>query len=653
VKLIKVKVTNFRSIEDSNEFEISDLTCLVGKNEAGKTALLHALYGLKPFRDYSYDKTRDYPRRFLSKYDQLNPTGKSEVLKTWWEVKDKEIKLVEAKFGEGALSSNNITISHGIDFPNKLWSLDVNEKQIISYLIKKHKLNAAESSSLNSYDETEKLAAYLESRTEKTEKQELLLKEINQYRKNDVSLAIIDLLEPYVPKFFYTSHFERMSGEISLQKLAQDRTHERVSPSDQIFLDFLEYAGTSLEDLQQVGKYEELKAQCEGASNDITDEIFEFWSQNEALSVKIDLGEGRPDDEPPFNTGTIAKIRIENQNHRVTVPLSERSAGFVWFFSFLSQFKRLRNVAGNAIILLDEPGLTLHGKAQSDLLRYIIERLLPEHQVIYTTHSPFMIPSDRLADVRVVEDVLIWPPGSRKAQVIGTKVSTDILSVDKDTLFPLQGHLGYELTQSLFIGKNTLLVEGPSDIFYLQALSNALKERGRVSLSPEWTICPTGGIDKIFSFASLFGGNQLNIAVLCDLANGDKGKIQKLKQSQILNSNHVYTVSDFTGKTESDVEDIFHPDLFSNILNAAYKLDNGNKIDTTKLASTIPTTERIVKQAENLFKLMPAEVAEFDHFTPSNWLIRNLDILSEDNHAVTQTLETAEEIFKTINNLLL
>jgi len=76
----------------------------------------------------------------------------------------------------------------------------------------------------------------------------------------------------------------------------------------------------------------------------------------------------------------------------VTVPLSE-----------FAQFKQLRKVAGNAIILLDEPGLTLHGKAQSDLLTYIEKRLLPDHQVIYSTHPPFMVPSDRLSDVRATD----------------------------------------------------------------------------------------------------------------------------------------------------------------------------------------------------------------------------------------------------------
>lgn len=156
-----------------------------------------------------------------------------------------------------------------------------------------------------------------------------------------------------------------------------------VSVGDKIFLDFLEYAGTTLEDLKNVDRREELKAKCEAASNEITEEIFQFWSQNNALEVVIEIDNAKPKDPVPFNMGMVADIRIKNTNHKATLPLSERSAGFVWFFSFLAQFKQLKKTAGNgnAIILLDEPGLTLHGKAQGDLLRYIVERLLPDHQV--------------------------------------------------------------------------------------------------------------------------------------------------------------------------------------------------------------------------------------------------------------------------------
>ena len=82
----------------------------------------------------------------------------------------------------------------------------------------------------------------------------------------------------------------------------------------------------------------------------------------------------------------------------------------------------------------------------------------------------------------------------------------DVLATDPDTLFPLQGALGYDVTQTLFIGRNTLLVEGPGDVLFLKALSEQLRHRERVHLDRRWTICPAGGIDKIQSFVSLFSG---------------------------------------------------------------------------------------------------------------------------------------------------
>lgn len=652
MKLIRVQAKNFRSIEDSNTFEVSDLTCLVGKNEAGKTALLHALYGINPFRDYKYEKTRDYPRRHLNSYNERHINGKSEVVKTWWELTAEEEDKIKDSFGEGSLKSNSIEVSYGINFNRTRWVVDSDEPKILKHLFKKHQLNTSEKSIFKNYKTSVEVSNVLSEKENLTNKESKLLDEIKTFRDKKIDLAIIDALSDFMPKVFYTSHFERMSGEVSVNQLSIDEKSGNLSPEDQIFLDFLKYAGTSLEELKNVNKYEELKARCEGASNNITDEIFNFWSQNKMLSVEVDIASGRQEDPAPFNEGTIAKIRIKNNYHRASVPLSERSAGFIWFFSFLSQFKQLKNQTGNAIILLDEPGLTLHGKAQSDLLRYIQERLLPFHQVIYTTHSPFMVPADRLVDVRVVEDVVVEKSERSRLVIKGTKVSSDVLSVDKDTLFPLQGHLGYELTQSLFVGKNTLLVEGPSDILYLQALSQALKNQSREGLNPRWVICPTGGIDKIHSFVSLFGGNNLNVAVLCDLEHGSKRKVERLKKSQILRSNQVYTIADFTNKTESDIEDIFHSDLYSKILNKTYSLSGQNIIDTQKLTESLPKSERIVKQAENVFKLMPEGIPEFDHFTPSDWLIRHPEILEGDSEQIISTLKTAEEVFKAINALL-
>lgn len=649
MKLVSAHINNFRSIEDSNEFEINDLTCLVGKNEAGKTAILQALYGINPVNSFVYDKTRDYPRRYLSRFDDRHPDGKSKVIVTHWTLSSADIELVSNSYGSKALENTEISITKYLGDDNQHWSLPCNHRACLEYLIHELLLDDVEQKLLKNVQNAEQAIAELSVLSGRSENLDKLFVKLKGLKNINFASEIIEMLAQRLPKFFFASHFDRMSGEISVNKIHAEIQHKTVSVPDQIFLDFLEYAGTSIDELKGTVKYEELKAKCEGASNDITDEIFRFWSQNEALRVVIDIGEGKVGDAAPFNSGTIVKIRIENTNHRVTVPLSERSAGFVWFFSFLAQFKQLKKTAGHAIILLDEPGLTLHGKAQSDLLRYIEERLLPEHQVIFTTHSPFMVPAERMKDVRVIEDVIGYE--ARKVVVLGTKVAADVLAVDKDTLFPLQGALGYEITQSLFIGKNTLLVEGPSDILYLQAFSAALRNRKREGLDPAWIICPSGGIDKISPFASLFGANKLNIAVLCDLAVGDKSKLDRLRKSQILKSGQLFTAPDFTGKAESDIEDFLHPELFVRLLNRSYELSKENMLSVAKLDAALSVTERIVKKAEAAFNVMSLDVREYDHFHASDWLIRNPTFLV-DGIELDETLDRFEQAFKSINKVL-
>ena len=653
MKLHRARVQNYRSIEDSGEFDIGDMTCLVGKNEAGKTALLNALRGLKPEqKSFKYDETTDYPRRFAMRFAERHSNGKAEVIRTWWKLDDGDRAVVEKRFGSGVLNGDVLQASFGFRYEGekRIWDLGVNDAKCLEHLVAKHTLDEDEKSVLHAAKDGPTADAALAALATRTPKQEALLKDIRTCRESKFILAILDLLEPRMPQFFYTSHFERMSGEVSIEQLQKDRASGVVSSGDRIFLDFLEYSGTTLEELIGADKRESLKARCEAAGNDITDEIFQFWSQNNALEVVIDFDPGKPGDKPPFNAGTVAQIRIRNTNHKATLPLSERSAGFVWFFSFLAQFKQLKKTNGNAIVLLDEPGLTLHGRAQGDLLRYIRERLLPEHQVIFTTHSPFMVPMERLGDVRIVEDV-IDRSGSRP-MVKGTKVNADVLEVNEDTLFPLQAALGYEITQSLFIGANTLLVEGPSDIIYLQVLSQALRKRGKEGLSEKWTICPVGGIDKIAPFVRLFGGNKLNVAVLSDIAKGEVTKIEKLRRSDIMKAGQFFTVADFVDQAEADIEDLFGADLFVEMLNGAYNPPAAHLVTVDKLTQVDSGTPRLVKKAETLFKLMPAEVPEFDHFGAAQWILRNPAILETDSEAVTLTIARAEKIAQTLNKLL-
>ena len=64
MRLVKAKVTNYRSIKDSGWIDFErDKTILVGPNEAGKTAILRALQQINPPPDVAkLDALRDYPR---------------------------------------------------------------------------------------------------------------------------------------------------------------------------------------------------------------------------------------------------------------------------------------------------------------------------------------------------------------------------------------------------------------------------------------------------------------------------------------------------------------------------------------------------------------------------------------------------------------
>lgn len=559
-----------------------------------------------------------------------------------------EIRALTEAFGEGTYTGGGATISKYYGSAGTHWKVPVDEKVILENKLKQHRFDAVEAGPLKDVSRTAAAVKVLSELPSPSDKQKALLEELKTFPANSGAAKARAILDATTPRFKLFSHFDRMSGEVQVEKILSDRDHSRLSRSDAIFLQFLEYAGTDLEDISGADRYEELKSECESASNRLTDQIFEYWSQNTALEVEVDVSPGRAGDPPPFNTGTVIRSRVKNTNHRASVPFSERSAGFIWFFSFLVEFTQIRNEDGNVIILLDEPGLTLHGKAQRDLLRYVYEQLKPHHQVIFTTHSPFLIPSEDLAAVRVVEDVTRPLPNGR-LEVLGTKVRSDALATDRDTLFPLQGALGYDIAQSLFIGEHTLLVEGPSDILFLKAASQALRKQGKTHLDPRWVICPSGGIDKLQPFISLFGGNGLHVAALSDFGPTDRRKVEQILSANILKSGHFFTTSDFLEQEHSDVEDFFGPKTYVDIVNAAYGLKP--KLKVSDFSEVEPKSERVVKMVEGVFRLRPAW-PDFDHFTPASWFFENS---AEAAQAITDDPETAErfeKLFSALNELL-
>ncbi len=654
MKLTKAHTTNYRSILDSNPVKIGDTTCLVGKNEAGKTAFLKSLEGLRStdpaFKVYG--KTENYPRRYLADYASRHKDGEAKIIVTEWEMDADDIAAVEAELGEGVLAGKVVTVEKTHEQEGTTWSVPLSDDKVVDSLVKRFSLTKEERAPLTAAKTTAAVATALEAVTTPTARQTQLLTAIKTFRKNSAQLKAIDILSARTPKFLYFSHYDRMSGELSINKLNADKQNgTKMTEGDRVFLDFLEYAGTTLEDLAASDRFEELNAKCEAAALRITDQIFEYWTQNDSLKIKVVLSEGKSGDPAPFNAGPVARARVENTLHGVTVPFSERSAGFIWFFSFLVKFARIKKTEGNVILLLDEPGLTLHGTAQKDLLRYFAEQIAPHHQLIYSTHSPFMVPADDLASVRTVEDVVVEDQ-RRRRQSIGTKIRADVLTTDPQTNFPIFGAMGFEVTQTLVIGTNTLLVEGPSDILYLQAASAVLKAAGRKHLSPQWAVCPSGGIDKVLPFVRLFYGNRLNVAVLTDYERGQKRKLDDLHKSTLLEQERIILATEIAEQDEADIEDFFAPEFFADLVNKTYKLAGEQALTAEKLAAAGTTTKRLVKQAEAYFRLLPAEIPEFSHFDPAMYILQHPELLKGKGKAVEISLNRFEAAFERINKFL-
>ncbi len=362
--------------------------------------------------------------------------------------------------------------------------------------------------------------------------------------------------------------------------------------------------------------------------------------------MKFDIRPAHSEDPQNMTSGTNIWGRVEDTKHYVSTLLGTRSRGFVWFFSFLAWYQKLRSENQNLILLLDEPGLSLHAKAQGDLLRYFEEELAPHHQLIYTTHSPFMVDPKHFDRVRIVQDLSIESDSDNLSdEQQGTKVITEVLEAIPDSLFPLQGALGYEIYQTLFIGPNNLVVEGVSDLLYIQIMSALLQQQGKAGLSNDWTITPVGGSDKVPTFVALIGANtNLNIATLIDYQKKDRQSIEGLYKKKLLKKNQVLTYADFVGNTEADIEDMFAPDFYLRLVNEEFETSLG----VNNLQQGSP---RIVCRLEDYFKNNPLpNGAKFNHYRPARYFSANVDALK--THLTDPELECFQKVFDSLNDLL-
>lgn len=652
MKLKDVTIHKYKSIESDQRFQVeNDVTVLVGMNESGKTSILEALAKSNYFQKdskFQYNTTHDYPRKEKKKLDKSgeDPLAISCV----YTIPKKLSDEITNDVGKEVFKNEDVKVSH--KFSNKrTWeNVKVDFKKFVegktSQLgISSKALNDKVLACKNTTDLEAVISEYKDDNIVNG------LTSLKKYFENKWDwkhdpigeyIARTYLLQN-LPKFLYYDEYYALPSRISIEKLQEDNLEdEELKTAKALF----ELADIDVDEIINSESYEDFKAELEATQATISQELFKYWETNKNLEIIFDIEKVEGKEERTVHiphTGQnqkvtdvkivehILDIRVKNRTLGVSLPLKNRSKGFNWFFSFLVWFKKIQeDQNNNYILLLDEPGLNLHAAAQSNLLKFLND-LSEDYQIIYSTHSPFMIKSDNLNKVRTVLET-----------DKGSVVSDSVQEKDPNTLFPLQAALGYNIAQNLFISQKNLLVEGVSDLIYLQTMSAILEGAGKEGLKSDITIVPTGGLEKVATFISLLRGNELKNVSLLDSYTDPKGKakLDNLIAQKIISEKNILFFHDFLeNRKKADIEDLFTPKEFLSFFNEAFK--EYSDIKETDLNADI---ESILLQINKHLK-----IDRFNHYRPANLLTQKA-LTAKDFDK--QTIDNFENVFKKINKLL-
>lgn len=604
MRLVRARVQNYRSIIDSGEFEIEKLkTILVGPNEAGKTVLLRAIQQLnKPEDVPGFDFLRDYPRSKLNDIQTGRINVKDITVVTgFFELEDSDKEMIPVEFHGCSyktyrnldnrsyhaliggpvsilyqdIKGDIIRIASHMDARCTEGTPAISPSELIKVLTKDW-----EDKKILSIEIRKVLKTWLEANfkfiEEGNDKEESRYKELNEkINFNAIREDVLKILDKRTPVFILFNNYFRVRPIIHLEHLAQRVEQDILEDENYDYgnLCLLKLLGFTARQLADIGKtpspdrndvdalriyrdkLDGRSYQLNSASVRLTNEIKLVWmpdsERHEADKLKVTAD------------GQYLKVVVEDEIG-VDIELDQRSEGFQWLVSFFVVFfSEAKDKHANAILLLDEPGLSLHGLKQRDF-RTTITRLSEKNQTIFTTHSPFLVGPDELDFVRVVE---------LKNRIDGTKVCTTISSSDPAGLLPLQEALGYDLANSLFSQQRNLVLEGITDYWYLQATAELLKEAKEVDLNDKIALVFANSAGKVVYYATILHAHHLKVAALLDSdAAGDQAAKQDNLVHALGNKNILRTKDYISGISNPEIEDLLRKVLVQ-IVKDEYNVD--------------------------------------------------------------------------------
>ena len=510
MRLRKFRVRAFRCIHDSGEITVGDLAAFIGRNESGKTTILQALTLLN----------RDERISELDLCDEMN-----EELKN-------EINLAEGDFD---LSQHERSIIKE-KFPSlpeikKIKLFRTNQKEKVQYEFEDIQFGETDNGELNSWENFSKqiigfldtIPNHLRIQVDTTffeegvpENQESFDNGMAEFSNQFHVIAVQEskvieewekiyekpenqfsnllsgesqrtALQNFIaselhPRFVYFSDYKKIYGNINLNEYLKEENREKAESIE--FIEEFDKAETVRNlfylaelNLKELDEVKTSPSKCikllNAASNRLTAKLNPAWKGD---PIHVDLR---------YNPGNIMSVVISDVHKDGTVTntglLNRRAEGFKWTFSFIVNFaaETQRAELKEAILLLDEPARNLHPTQQmgiSDLLR----NLAGSNQVLYATHSPFMIFDYTPGSLLVVE------LDKRKHL---SRIFYDYWNADDKTLTPILYGLSRGQVESIVdreIGTNSrpiIIVETMSDSMYLNAFDKFLQDPN-ISMNP-------------------------------------------------------------------------------------------------------------------------------------------------------------------------
>ena len=217
------------------------------------------------------------------------------------------------------------------------------------------------------------------------------------------------------------------------------------------------------------------------------------------------------------------------------VPLTERSNGLKWFLSLCLQLKRANKLASKSIILVDEPGQSVHIEAQKGI-KDLFDQIKIKTQIIYTTHSPFMIDTEDLSKLVVIEKVEGFSKIHNKIHSAELEKSSKL-----ETLSPLYQALGYSCKNNIgpSFNNDNIITEGITDYYYLLGFMYYCG----IEKQNFPNIIPSISVDNIHSIASILIGWDCSFKILVDYDEGGYKQIKKFEKLCLEQSKDYFTVN--------------------------------------------------------------------------------------------------------------